>query len=210
MSVVKSLSKPVLEVLERESVSRGTTVNLKVTFNVTFDNPSGILPEGRDVFHRLYGIRVEVNGYKDPDHQIRDNHTHLFNFKRLVRRWVPGGGIFSGSPFGGRFQEVSTRDFLLSGNVTEPISDEPHIRINDFRTEITYRNQTAISQEVSFDLLDVNKRRNDLPWKTPAELDLLFVRLFVIDLSTGHVVKETRSNNFQGLFEIGAYERSSI
>ena len=209
MSIVKSLSKPVLEVLERESIPRSTTVNLKVKFNVTFDNPSAVIPEGRDVFHSLYGVRVEVNGYKDPYKQTPNSHTHLFHFKRMVRRWVSGGGIFTGSPFGGRFQEVTTRDFLLSGNVTEPTSDEPHIRINDFRTEISYRNQTAISQEVSFDQLDVNESGNGLPWKVLAELDILFVRLFIIDLRTGHVIKETKSDNLQGLFEVGAYVPSS-
>ncbi len=204
-----TLSKPVLEIVERQSVPRSTTVNLKVTFDVTFNNPSGVRPQGREAFHALYGVRVEVNGYEDPYHQTRDNHTHLFNFKRMVRRWVPGGGIFTGTPFGGRFQEVSTRDFLLSSDIGEPSSNQPYIAFGDFNEWVKYGSQNVISQEVSFDLLDVNKSGNGLPWKVPAELDILFVRLFIIDLRTGHVVKESRSNNFQGLFEVGAYERSS-
>ncbi len=176
MSIVKSISKPVLEVIERQSILRSTTVKLKVTFNVTFDNPSGIPPEGRDMFHARYGVRIEVNGYKDPYKQTRDNHTHLFNFKRIIRRRIFGAHEFFDNPFGGRFIEIITRDFLLSGNL-DASTGGPYMRPDDFNLTISYNDQTATSQEVSFDLLDVNKSGEGRPWSVSAELDLIFVRL---------------------------------
>ncbi len=196
MTVISFPSKPIIEVKERDTFPRSTTVSLKVTFSVKFFQSEGIELEGPDAPHAKYGVKMAVYGFEDERHTRPRHEKWLYDFIKIGWRYVPGGNPFN--PGGGRFEQTSTDIYPIVRNHNTENGGQTFI---DY---VSYWNQTALSQEVSFDLLDVNKR-GDLPFRTPPELDIILVRLSIVELTTGRIVKKTRSYSFQGYFEEGDY-----
>ena len=196
MGVINSLS-----ITNFENVIVPTEVNrtrLKVNFNVSFNHEGSEDPT--QIYRNLYGYKVEIMGYPDPNSRDRSAHQ-VFNFERTVYRWVPNRNRFGGTGFwgDGRIVRTITDIYDLSG---DPSTSGP-LEIN----RVTYANQEVLSQKIEMDLLDVNPA---IPVVLPPffgggtfyakEEDQIFARISIVDKRTRTVISHKDSMVLRGYF----------
>jgi hypothetical protein len=198
MGIIRSIAITSFENLGHNQFE--TTTRLKVTFNVDFINESQVIPSrSSDLFHNRFGFKVQVLGYPDPNARIREGQE-IFDFERMVYRWVAtGGNIITGGIFGGRLEVVTTKVYNLTPS---PV----HSGVLGIDT-ISYYGQSAESQEIELSLLDINPA---IATRLPRyfgggtfyskQIDHIFARLQIVERANENVIGSVDSAVLRGYF----------